>query len=118
MAEVKAGDPFGLSEQLETALRGANKEINAAYAPPRHHNEGAPRFVALADKLYEAAIEAARHQVSRAENLLAEVEREAEMIRGKAKIKWDEVQTLERDLEDMSSELLQSFARYNGAVKK
>jgi predicted ATPase len=81
---------------------------------PRHHNEGVPRFVELTDKLYDAAIEAARRQVTRAEGLLHQIEAEAEETRSKAKNRWIEIQELERNLEDMSAELLQSFARYNG----
>lgn len=81
---------------------------------PRHHNEGVPRFVELADKLYDAAIEAAKRQVNRAESLLHEIELEAEQVRGKAKQRWLEIQELERNLEDMSAEMLQTFGRNGG----
>lgn len=102
--------------RVEAALKGVTRDLNARAPakPPLHHNQGVPRFVELTDKLYDAAVEAARRQVVRAENLLHEIEAEAEAQRAKAKARWDDLQKLERDLEDMSSELLQSFARYNG----
>lgn len=106
----------GNLDQIEASLMNVAREMNSKL-PPRNHNEGSPRFVALADKLYDAAIEAARQQVTRAENLLREVELEAEQVRDKAKARWEQIQTLERDLEDMSSEMLQSFSRYNGGKK-
>ncbi len=101
--------------RVEAALKGVTRDLNSkAPKPPLHHNQGVPRFVELTDKLYDAAVEAARRQVVRAENLLKEIEAEAEAQRARAKARWDDLQKLERDLEDMSSELLQSFARYNG----
>lgn len=104
-------------EQLANQLNSVTKDINNATPRaqhPRHHNEGVPHFVELTDKLYDAAVEAARRQVTRAESLLAQIEAEAEETRAKAKRRWLEIQELERNLEDMSAELLQSFARYNG----
>jgi signal transduction histidine kinase len=102
--------------RVEAALKGVARDLNARppNKPPLHHNQGVPRFVELTDKLYDAAIEAARRQVTRAEGLLHQIEAEAEEQRAKAKARWEELQKLERDLEDMSSELLQSFQRYNG----
>lgn len=83
----------------------------------RGRNEPMPRFVELADKLFDAAIEAAKHQVVRAQNLLQQIEAEAATTRAKARQRWEDLQSLERDLEDMSSELLQTFNRHNGAKK-
>jgi dsDNA-specific endonuclease/ATPase MutS2 len=103
--------------RIEAALKGVARDLNARQAPPRHHNEGVPRFVELTDKLYDAAVEAGKRQVVRAENLLKQIEAEAEEQRAKAKGRWEELQKLERDLEDMSGELLQSFARFNGSQK-
>lgn len=107
--------------KLAAQLKGVTREINEAtksrMLAPRYHNEGVPRFVELTDKLYDAAIEAGKRQVVRAENLLKQIEGEAEEARARAKARWDELQQLERNLEDMSSELLQSFARYNGSNK-
>jgi chromosome segregation ATPase len=99
---------------LAAQLKGTTRELNAA-SPPRHHNEGLPRFVDLADKLYDAAIESAKRQVNRAENLLKQIEQEADDTRQRVRAKWHEIQELERNLEDMSSELLQTFGRHNGS---
>jgi len=107
------------TNRIEAALKGVARDLNSKPptrpAPPaRHHNEGPPRFVELTDKLFDAAIEAGKQQVTRAQNLLKQIEGEAEEARARAKARWDDLQKLERDLEDMSSELLQSFSRYNG----
>src|SRR5262245_3576477 len=104
--------------KLAAQLKGVTREINEAtkqrMLAPRHHNEGVPRFVDLTDKVWDAAIEAAKRQVLRAEKMLKQIEAESEEARARAKARWEEQQKLERDLEDMSSELLQTFNRYNG----
>src|SRR5262245_42947546 len=107
------------TNRIEAALKGVARDLNSKPpqtrpAVPLHHNQGVPRFVELTDKLYDAAIEAGKRQVQLAENLLKQIEHEAEQARTNAKERWDQLQQLERNLEDMSSELLQSFARYNG----
>jgi hypothetical protein len=109
------------TNRIEAVLKGVARDLNSKAPtrpePPRnplHHNQGVPRFVELTDKLYDAAIEAGKRQVTRAENLLKQIEAEAEEARARAKARWDDLQKLERDLEDMSSDLLQSFQRYNG----
>jgi hypothetical protein len=83
----------------------------------RGRNEPPPHFVELADKLYDAALEAAKRQVIRAEALVRKIEIEAEQARTKAKQLHDECQRMERDLEDLSSDMLQCFGRYNGGGK-
>jgi hypothetical protein len=102
--------------RLAAQLKGVAREINNASAlrsrPPKHHNEGAPRFVELTERLYDAALEAANQQVIRAENLRNRIQQEAEVARSAAKARWQELQELERNLEDMSSEMLQAFKRY------
>jgi hypothetical protein len=107
------------TSRVEAALKGITRELNSKGVRPaplavRSHNEGVPRFVELTDKLFDAAIEAAQRQVTRAQNLLKQIESEAEEARNKAKTRWEELQQLERDLEDMSSEMLQSFNRHKG----
>jgi dsDNA-specific endonuclease/ATPase MutS2 len=120
---AQENNPATDQHRIEAALKGVTRDLNSrqqapqSTSPPRHHNEGAPRFIDLTNKLYDAAIEAGRRQVMRAESLLREIEAEAEAQRAQAKTRWEQLQRLERDLEDMSSELLQSFQRYNGDKK-
>jgi uncharacterized coiled-coil DUF342 family protein len=109
--------PHRDARNLAKQLRAATDEINSATQNeplPRHHNEGPPRFVTLANQLYDAAVQAAQQQVTRAENLLHQIEQEAAQVRTNAERRWDEIQALERDLEDMGSKMIQNFTRYNG----
>jgi len=105
-----------LLEATDQAVARANR-AEAELRTRELRNEPLPHFVDLSNRLYDAAIAAAKQQVARAENLLRQIEAEAELVRQNAKERWHEIQELERNLEDMSSEMLQSFGRYNGVRK-
>jgi hypothetical protein len=108
-----------LRAPLRESFLKAAKEINATNPPPPPpRNEPESHFVSLTNRLTEAMLEAAHKQVTRAENLYHQVELECEDLRQRAKARWEEIQKLERDLEDYSTEFLQTSAKFNGKVDK
>ena len=113
---LEAVDQGLIDEKHQQELAGKMEKITADINT-HGRNEALPHFVSLADKLYDAALEVAKRQVQRAEALVRQIELEAESARHRAKTLWEDCQSLERDLEDMSSDVLQSFSRYNGARK-
>lgn len=116
-------------DSLTSVLASASRELNeqtkavaapqpsASAHPPSHNQEDSgERFVLLSDHLGEVMLEAARAQLTLAENHVREVEAFVEELRHNIKKKWTEYQELVRRLEDFSTEILEAHRRFhNGA---
>jgi LPS O-antigen subunit length determinant protein (WzzB/FepE family) len=109
-------------KEMDTAVSQVNKAAavaRSATPPPADRSNTPPeyRFMQLTDQVCEAMLEAARHQLSIAQNNMAATERQAEKMRQDAQRRWAEHDAYVRGLEEFGMSLLEAnkkFQKTNG----
>lgn len=99
-------------------LTRATDDINRNPPPTHNQEDSGERFVILSDKLGDAMLEAARSQLTLAENHYRECEKFVEDLRHDIKRKWEEYQALVRKLEDFSVEILEAHKKFHNGMNR
>ena len=98
--------------------QAVKQAVTVANQQPRQNAPPEYRFMQLTDDCCDALLEAARNQLTMAENNMKQAELHAQKMREDAKRRWQEYENYVRGLEDFGQTLLSARDKFHKANGK